>query len=515
MSVKTNNKLDASQLIMDLTAVKDAIKENAKGTLQELLKESVEDFINEAINADAEDEEEKTDFEGVETEDTVDDDTEAQEAPEMDGEGEGDVDTEETETEEETEVEDEDESDEDYDFNEYEVSDNTYDLTGEKDLEKLVKVYKLMKDEDQVLVKNVNGKIELRDEQTGAEYVLDLGTDDSCEGEDCEVAMDECIKEDIGEEPAGFADDEFDDEDIFDEEDMVEESRIYEFVSDDDDEDDELSRFLKDPKNRLPSKKEQNKARRSASKDISDENGEMDENKNETIVEMDLGYTDNYQKTDVVSGLSNNEPSKSGRTWDKGVPQGTKKPWAGDTKSKGEPFEETVNEEVEEGTNVGGAVQQRSNSKSHIPANRKEYGPKVKRHVSTADKGYDEMVENIKKQNKFLKESLVKLQKNLLEAQVANVSLAKITKLFTENAVTLAEKKEIVDRFSNEADTIEKANKLYESYKKKLNANTANKQLTMENKNEVAAVENKAVLAESKDQSLLNTLDLIRRVEEL
>lgn len=513
MSVKTNNKLDASQLIMDLNSVKDAIKENSKGTLQELLKESVEDFIREAINADAEDEEEKTDFEEIETEDTVDDDTETQEAPEMEGEGEGEADTEETETEDETDVEDE--SDEDYGFDEYEVGDDTYDLTGEQDIEKVMKVYKRMNDDDQVLVKNVNGKIELHDEETGAEYVIDLGTEDSCEGEDCEVAMDECIKEDIGDEPAGFADDEFiNDEDIFDEEDIVEESRIYEFV-DDDDEDDELSRFLKDPKNRLPSKKEQNKARRSASKDISDESGEMDENKNETIVEMDLGYTDNYQKTDVVSGLSNNEPSKSGRTWDKGVPQGTKKPWAGNTKSKGEPFEETVNEEVEEGTNVGGAVQQRSNSKSHIPSNRKEYGPKVKRHVSTADKGYDEMVENIKKQNKFLKESLVKLQKNLLEAQVANVSLAKITKLFTENAVTLAEKKEIVDRFSNEADTIEKANKLYEAYKKKLNSNTANKQLTMENKNEVAAVENKAVLAESRNQSLLNTLDLIKRVEEL
>lgn len=513
MSVKTNNKLDASQLIMDLNSVKDAIKENSRGTLQELLKESVEDFIREAINADAEDEEEKTDFEEIETEDTVDNDTETQEAPDVEGEGEGEADTEETETEEETEVEDE--SDEDYGFDEYEVSDDTYDLTGEKDINKLVKVYKLIDDDDQVLIKNVNGKIELHDEETGAEYVIDLGTDDSCDGGYCEETMSECIKEDIGDEPAGFADDEFiNDEDIFDEEDIVEESRIYEFV-DDDDEDDELSRFLKDPKNRLPSKKEQNKARRSASKDISDENGEMDENKNETIVEMDLGYTDNYQKTDVVSGLSNNEPSKSGRTWDKGVPQGTKKPWAGETKSKGEPFEETVNEEVEEGTNVGGAVQQRSNSKSHIPANRKEYGPKVKRHVSTSDNGYDEMVENIKKQNKFLKESLVKLQKNLLEAQVANVSLAKITKLFTENAVTLAEKKEIVDRFSNEADTIEKANKLYESYKKKLNANTANKQLTMENKNEVSAVENKAILAESKDQSLLNTLDLIRRVEEL
>src|SRR5574344_37676 len=69
----------------------------------------------------------------------------------------------------------------------------------------------------------------------------------------------------------------------------------------------------------------------------------------EVLFEVDLGYTDNSQDKDPIAGLSNNEPSKSGKSWHKGVPTGTQKPWAGETKSKGKPFEKTVNEEDEMG----------------------------------------------------------------------------------------------------------------------------------------------------------------------
>ena len=234
----------------------------------------------------------------------------------------------------------------------------------------------------------------------------------------------------------------------------------------------------------------------------------------EVLFEVDLGYTDNYQDKDPISGLSNNEPSKSGKSWEKGVPTGTQKPWAGKSKDKGEPFEKTVNEEevdecgvnenepvVDEGTNVGGAVQQRSNSKSHIPANRKEHGPKVKRHVS-AGGNYEEVIEAYKKENKALKECILKLRDGLQEAQV--------TKLFVENTVKKKKKINILNRFDQEAKTIEQSNALYESINKELSKASVKKNLTLEN---TMKSENSTPITENKSKDLLNTLDLIRRVE--
>ena len=71
-----------------------------------------------------------------------------------------------------------------------------------------------------------------------------------------------------------------------------------------------------------------------------------------------VGYTDNYQKKDVMTTPSNEEPGKNVNDWDAGVPKGKSKPWAGKGNSK--PFENKVNEEegddLEEQVNVGGEV---------------------------------------------------------------------------------------------------------------------------------------------------------------
>lgn len=478
MSVKTNETANTSQVLLDIDNMKDVIKEGAKGTLQSLLKESIREFMKEAIDgSDTDDEDIEKDVEQTDI-DTTDGEAEAQEAPESKGdEGEG-----ESETDEGLEIVDDEEPESDDDgwaeLEKYKVKDDTYDVTGEKDGDTLMKVYKLMKDDDDVVYAEENGKLTISDKSTGAEYVIELGTEDCSDG-DCDESVYECVVNEEVEDYVGFP---------------SKEENEFELNIDDD--------------------------------TVEAANEGKENNDAEKIYEMDLGYTDSYQKRDVIKGLSNTEPSKSGRSWDAGVPKGTKKPWAGKTSDKGTPFEKTVNEEaeteLEEGTNVGGAVQQRSNSKSHIPANRAEHGPKVKRHVSTGGdykamvEHYEKLIESYKKSNKALKENLVKFQKNLSEARVVNVSLAKIARLFTENAVTRAEKKEIVDRFSTEATTVEKANQLYESYQKQLSKGRAEtKQLTLESKETIGAVENKNLLKETKDQSLLNTLDLIKRVEEL
>jgi hypothetical protein len=74
----------------------------------------------------------------------------------------------------------------------------------------------------------------------------------------------------------------------------------------------------------------------------------------------------------------------------------------------------------------------------------------------------------IKKENKELKEAIQTLKKNLTEAYITNVNLGKITKLFLENATSQQEKIDIVNRFSNEAKTVEQSKALFESISKEL-----------------------------------------------
>jgi hypothetical protein len=92
--------------------------------------------------------------------------------------------------------------------------------------------------------------------------------------------------------------------------------------------------------------------------------------------------------------------------------------------------------------------------------------------------------------------------------------LAKITKLFVENTVTKEEKINIVNRFSNEAKTVEQSNQLYENIKKELNKKPENSI----NENNQMTVNGTQKLNEEKtykSKDLLSTLDLIRRVEEI
>ena len=85
---------------------------------------------------------------------------------------------------EEAEVEDtEDAEDEWSDFEEYKVGDNDYDFTG-VDGETALKVYNKLNDDDEIFVtKDEEGNYEFKDEETGAEYVIELDADGNDEAE--------------------------------------------------------------------------------------------------------------------------------------------------------------------------------------------------------------------------------------------------------------------------------------------------------------------------------------------
>lgn len=544
MSTKNKNNM-VTQALLEMDAITAAIKEESKNSIKTLLAESVKNAIRESCNeadddeyvVDGEEEMNTTDSEDISQDSddsTENDNVESEENSESDNQ---EIDTEAQEGPEDTEGEGDDEWS---DFSKYQVGDDTYDLTGEDDYESVVKVYKLLKDDDQVVVRNDGDKITIKDDSVGTEYIIDLGNETN-EVESSEENFDSLqegimdddefdprrqewwkssendasfIPSDDNEDIAGFSDEEpVSPEMEPSNSEISRANRGIEFNPEDlnidnllDDEDD----FLYESKINNNTKKTRKPMKVSK----------------EVLFEVDLGYTDNYQGKDPIAGLSNNEPSKSGKSWHKGVPTGTEKPWAGETKSKGEPFEKTISEEempeigaeemVDEATNVGGAVQQRTSSKSHVPTNRKENGPMNKRHVS-AGGNYEELVaenKNLKAENKELKEAIVSFKKHLSEAYITNANLGKITKLFLENTTSQAEKVDIVNRFSNEAKTIEQSNTLYESIKRELNKPVAT-QMPM---NETMTKAEKNVINENtvyKSNDLLKTIEFMNRMNKL
>ena len=513
--MSVNKKSISTQALMEMNDIKKAIKEESKNTIKAMLSEAVKDALRESVEDDDDDMEildgdekeccpkcgkcgdececGKKDAEGKEDEES-DDKKDSGEIDEVGAEdevpAEGDaVQDPAMNAPEQAPAEvpaegDGAEGQDDF-MAQYQAGDeDTLDLTGEQDIQNVLKVYRALNDDDQVVVKKDGGKVSLQDNGTGAEYIIDLGTDEA-------------------EAPAGPAMGNGEAEQLAEEFDGI------------------------------------------------DNEENLDEMKNEeTLFEIDLGYTDNYQDKDPIDGLSNSEPSKSGRSWHKGVPTGTEKPWAGKgTEKKGDPFDKAVNENLTEldddyfaaglndtgvaevetedgmpfdkkvgevnegGYNVGGAAEQRAmGAKSRIPNGRKEYGPKVKHRVSTENSyegDVNEAIKKLKAKNKKLNEAVKELHKGLQEAYMTNVNLGKITKLFLENTTTQAEKLNIVERFSNEAKTPKQAQALYESISKQLESN---KTTIDESKatGKTVVTESKAPVYKSQD--LLNTIDLMNRV---
>lgn len=443
-------------------------------------------------------------------------------------------------------------------FSDYQVGDgNTYDLTGENDYDKVVKVYKLLKDDDQVVVTNDGNTLHLKDDNAGTEYVIDLGGDDDeesapeeMESEDDELsALNEAFGDD---EMAGFP--EFGDDDMdFEENDNEFGDEGFDFDEEGDEFEDDYNNFGDEYDDSLDDIGNE-------SGEFEDDSFELDDNeplfevtfnnknkkkpmkenkKSQVLFEVDLGYTDNYQDKDPIAGLSNEEPSKGKKSWHKGVPTGTSKPWAGDSKSKGDPFKKTqkvqgsVNEEdIPTDGSMMGDLEEANLSQSRwndthangnrIPAaNGDEYRRKgmQKTHKgneyrpTSTNESKDLMA--IKKENKELKKAIVELRKSLNEACVTNVNLGKITKLFLENATSQKEKIEIVNRFANEAKTVEQSKMLYESIDRELKK--SNKQSLNLNESSITANGTKKLNEGSiyKSKDLMETIDLIRRVDEI
>lgn len=502
--------------LLDYNALANSLKENTESAVKTLLDEAVRDTYAKLLSED-----DDKDYEEEEVEDTSSDitnDAESVDAATDDVEG-TDTGMEADEPIDDAAVEGGDdaaidgaeeggepseEGDEWAEFDKYKISDDEYDFSNAED-EEIVKVYKLMKNDDQILVhKDDNGNVNIQDNETGAEYLISLGDNGEATGVAASEPSDDVITDDEGADDFGAED------------------------------------------------------------DFENENNDMNESTErmfELVLEYDsnVGYTDNYQKKDVMTNPGMSEPGKNVNDWDAGVPHGTEKPWSGYpgkknkadkpfNAGKGKQLEEeeavdgaveecgNVEAPVEEATNVGGFVQQNSTSKSHVPnsngrsARSMSQGGKRVKGTATprynsgdvdvtvtvngdkkTNESFMKRANKVLAENKELKATLIDVMSSLKEAAVTNHNLGMIIKLISENSTTQDEKKEIISRFSNEAKTVEASKNLYESISrdlkksKKMNI-TEESSLTVEDSKKI----NETKIYQSPD--VLDSLDLMHRM---
>lgn len=476
--------------LLDYNTLANSLKENTESAVKALLGEAVRDTYAKLLSEDFD-----KDYEEGEVEDTssdiandaessdVVDDGQADADAGMDAEG-GDVEGGEIEGGEpsvdgaaegepaEDGAAEGEGGDEWAEFDKYKVSDDEYDFTNAED-EEIVKVYKLMKNDDQILVhKDDNGNVNIQDNETGAEYLINLGDN----GEATGVAASEPSDDEV--------------------------------ITDDSAEDDFENNI--------------------------DDMNESTERMFELVLEYDsnVGYTDNYQKKDVMTNPGMSEPGKNVNDWDAGVPKGDSKPWSGypGKKNKADkPFNAGKGKQLEEEENLEesaaecggrmGAHGRMMGTKSHNPIKAKKNSPMNQHHVSTAGE-YDQGIANesfMKRanaalaENKELKTTLTDLMEQLKKVSVTNHNLAQIIKLVSENTTSKDEKKEIINRFKNEGKTIEASQALYESISRELQK--ANKMNITEEKS--LTVEGSQKINETpiyKSQDLLDSLDLMHRM---
>lgn len=493
--------------LLDYENLANTLKENTSSTVKDLLNEAVRETYNQILSESDEDENE---FDVEEVEDTnsgEDASNDAESSNIESGEENNDFSSDDTNTddtgsdsfdtetnESETTISDNgdevsvssegttENGDEWAEFDKYKVSDDEYDFSNAED-DEIVRVYKLLKDDDQVCVNVNDNKLNIKDNQTGAEYLIDLDSvNNSSNGDD--------VIEDN--ENDAFGEEDNDNENF-----MESKQRIFEIA---------LNEY-----------------------------------------DSHVGYTDNYQKKDVMTTPGMSEPGKNVNDWDAGVPKSKSKPWSSQKKSVA-PFNGEKGKTVEEGDDVESTMEENANieelkttaehaanngstSRTDGPNNPR---PRTARSFHTAQNGQESntgnnpyfgggaknttneakvvaKAEKIFAENKELKAALAKFRNVLQEAAVTNVNLGQIVKLISENATTKAEKQEIIARFGKEAKTIEESKKLYSTISNELKKNNS---MTLNEDKQFTANSSKMInetqIYQSKD--LLNSLDMMHRI---
>lgn len=209
--MKKNNT--AEKTVLDAERIAKALKEGTEKSLKNIINEAISSVINESADEEDVDENdfEVEDVEKSEPQDKTDevaDTAEESSEEEVEDKDEPKEETEEVPAEEESEEETEDKEDDEWsDFEDYKIGDNEYDFTGVNG-DEILKIYNKLGDDDQIFVKKTDeGEYEVKDEETGAEFVIELNPDAIEDSESEEEKSEDAEEDELevsveGDEPA-------------------------------------------------------------------------------------------------------------------------------------------------------------------------------------------------------------------------------------------------------------------------------------------------------------------------
>ena len=454
MSENTNNT------VLDPEMLAEALKVQTKDTIESILENAVKSYLKEAAgDDDFEDDADKAEpAEPEMDEPTVDevpaDDAVADDAAVEPVDG-GD-----------TEEPAEEEGDEWSNFDDYKVGDGEYDMTGVDDPKQLAKVWKLMGDEDNVVVTTQqDGKIELKDNESGAEYLIDTNAEGGevakTEGDDEEPVFEITFnkKPIMKEENIGYTDN-YQDKDVV---------------------------VGKEPYDAATPNKTNN---------------------------WDAGAPDSKEKPWAGPSKEKGKPYAGEVNEEEGDLFEISFDECGDMPVDG-PMEEAAD-----------SMSTQATAKTTKTQGHHYGGDEPSRDVAKVDSRQGELkmedvlkkLSVIEEENKVLKSSLVKFRKALNEAVLTNYNIGNVVKLVFENATSKQEKYDILKRFSNEAKTVEQSNALFESINKQLK--TVKKSSVAIDKpmniNESAVKNiNESTIYKNDDEAINYALDMIQRMNNL
>lgn len=477
--MKKNNT--AEKTIHNAEQITKALKESTEKSLKDIMNEAISNLIKED---DAEDEEPKDneensyDVEDVDTDIVDSDDTQEAENTEEGGE-EG--------------AEDATDADDEWsDFEQYKVGDNDYDFTG-VDGETALKVYNKLGDDDQIFIKkDEDGNYEVKDEETGAEYVIELNADaedDKTELDNVSSDFDFDTDSEDGDDTTEFSIEIGDDDTEDNDEDGDDDTSFDIEIEGDDDEDESLNE---------------------------DQNMMVNDYQNKTAMTLptDKGETSGTDSTKFNAGAP-----KNGGNSDSTRPYGKR----GDDA----PFDEKVNEcgntetpanlqEDGQGLNTKHKMVKSTNrinkdaQNQHVASDPNDATVKALRESA---KKIFEKAKEIQAENKKYAACIDKLKKSIYEAATLNVNMGQVIKLLVNETTTANEKKTILERFNN-VKTIKEGKTLYETIKRELNESKKNaivleKQISAKSSDTL----NETTIYQNKTKN--PSLDLMERMDNL
>jgi len=453
-----------NETLLQIQNLEEVINENAKEILASTMKEEISELVKESMKEET--------YEEVEMKEAEEDFEEVEDSEEEGSEEEEDFEMEDSEDEVEMEdmdmmgMEDMDDMDDTEDMDMMDMEDEPVnDLTGEDDLDKVFNVFKNMKNSDTVTVVPDGDYTKISDDETDAEYLLQMESEEELEEESDEfeegwdMEEGEMYEDDSQKGPGDKVDEVVYEIEIDGSTDELEEDE-YEFELEESDEEDNESY---NPM--MESKKAKKMETKEGMKPKVGKGAKLGSAKKFSYKKSSGGFKENMKKANPLKGTGKPKfEFKEGKTG--GEPKSEfaelemmRMP------SKTKPLSK---EEAKEAARTYGfgSKSGRGLRKGVTPNRNYEYGKNVAESVEAMEE-----LEMLRAKNEEYRKALNLFRDKLNEVAIFNSNLAYATRLFTEHSTSKQEKINILRRFDS-AETLKESKALYKTIKDELSQGT-------------------------------------------